>query len=906
MRSSNIDPEMEDYDVDAAFGGMPARAQNRRRVSTTERAQRPVRRPTPDADGPANSRRPRRQQTQNHKQKKESYNIISFFTDERTHFAAGIILCIVAIVMTICSISFLFNHATDQSALYGRTMAEAGGAEIENAGNVFGATLAHWLMVDSFGLGSFILALYLFVIGISCLGLKRVSFWPLSFRCLFSATSLSIIIGLITFDQENIFPLGGNHGYYINKFLIGFSGYLGAYAVSAILVGLLVAVFLYPIKRLLFHVRQLLPQRKVVEEVVSEFDQPDGDGVSVENAFNVSNENDPEEGIDADSNAIPQEHLRFTPQEALDTLGGENEIGDDVDIAQQEITEATGQVPAVAFGIPQERNITEKALSANGSDSGSGVPADPELIIVNHTQEEAEEEPEVQSIRHGDRITADQPYDHRASHSQYVFPSTELLIDRGNNCEINPEEQAHNKTLIVNALRSFNIEIMRIEATIGPTVTLYEIVPAEGTRIAKIKSLEDDIAMSLAAPGIRIIAPMPGKGTIGIEVPNRKPQMVSMKTVLESKTFKNNKYNLPMALGSTISNDIFIADLTKMPHLLVAGATGQGKSVGLNCIITSLLYSKHPDELKFVLIDPKMVEFTLYRRITNAFLAKLPEEDKAIITDPDKVIATLNSLCVEMDKRYELLSDAGVRSLEQYNERFEQRRLNPANGHRYLPYIVMIVDEFADLIMTAGKDISAPIGRIAQKARAVGMHMILATQRPSTDIITGMIKANFPARIAFRVLSSIDSKTILDRPGAHRLIGRGDMLTLINGATERVQCAFVDTEEIEAICEHIDNQPGFVEPYSLPEPMVEESGSGVSVDSSISKNKEFTECALFIASQNQASITMLQRKFEIGFNKAGRYMDQMEALGIVGHANGQKPREVLMTPEEVRRLLMEQ
>ena len=467
---------------------------------------------------------------------------------------------------------------------------------------------------------------------------------------------------------------------------------------------------------------------------------------------------------------------------------------------------------------------------------------------------------------------------------------------------INEEEQAYNKTLIVNALRSYDVEIKRIEATIGPTVTLYEIVPVEGTRIAKIKSLEDDIAMSLSALGIRIIAPIPGKGTIGIEVPNSKPQIVSMRTLLESATFAKakEKMHLPLALGATVSNEFYTTDLAKMPHLLVAGATGQGKSVGLNCIITSLLYSKHPDELKFVLVDPKMVEFTLYQRIANQYLAKLPDEARAVITDPQKVIATLKSLCVEMDQRYELLADAGVRSVEAYNERFVQRRLNPEKGHRYMPYIVIVVDEFADLIQTAGKDISEPICRIAQKARAVGMHMIIATQRPSTDIITGPIKANFPARIAFKTTQSIDSKTILDRPGAQRLIGRGDMLALIDGRIERVQCAFVDTEEVEAICEHIGSQPGFPMPMPLPE-VPEEGGSDAPAEIGAT-TEEFRRCAMFIASQTQASITMMQRKFEIGFNKAGRFMDQMQALGIVGPANGAKPRQVLMTPDEVQRL----
>ena len=532
----------------------------------------------------------------------------------------------------------------------------------------------------------------------------------------------------------------------------------------------------------------------------------------------------------------------------------------------------------------------------------AATPGEPEMIIKVPTDEVVQ--PAVaEPIRNGDHIGLDSTYDPRAAHSNYCFPPLELLKDRDAGVEINEEEQVANKQMIVKAFRSFGIEIVRIEATIGPTVTLYEIVPSEGTRISKIKSLEDDIAMTISATGIRIIAPIPGRGTIGIEVPNRKRQIVPMRKVLESASFraKTKKMHLPVALGATISNDIYVQDLTKMPHLLVAGATGQGKSVGLNCLITSLLYSKHPDELKFVLVDPKAVEFTLYKKIAPHFMAKLPEEDQAIITDPQKTLATLNSLCIEMDRRYELLSNALVRDVESYNSKFTSRHLNPEEGHRYLPYLVVIVDEFADLISTAGKEIFLPIARIAQKGRASGIHMVIATQRPSTDVITGMIKANFPARIAFRVLSSIDSKTILDRPGAHRLTGLGDMLTFINGATERVQCALVDTDECEEICSHIASQPGVYITYELPEPPTEEGPATERATVNV-HNEEFRQCALYTSLQTAASITILQRKFGIGFNKAGRYMDQMEALGIVGPANGSKPRQVLMTPESVQQL----
>ncbi|MDE6702726.1 MAG: DNA translocase FtsK, partial [Muribaculaceae bacterium] len=487
------------------------------------------------------------------------------------------------------------------------------------------------------------------------------------------------------------------------------------------------------------------------------------------------------------------------------------------------------------------------------------------------------------------------PFDPRADLSRYVFPGLDLLADRPSGNLIDPEEQQKNKDLIVKTLLDYKIPIQKIEATIGPTVTLYEIVPAEGVRIAQIQRLENDIALSLAALGIRIIAPIPGAGTVGIEVPNRDPKTVSIRSIIGSKKFAEacEKMRLPMAMGATISNDIFIQDLAKMPHLLVAGATGQGKSVGLNCIIASLLYAKHPSELKFVFIDPKMVEFAAYKKIERHFLAKLPDEEEPIITDPMKVPGTLSSLCVEMDNRYLLMSKANVRSVEEYNRKFCNHALNPENGHKYMPYIVTIVDEFADLIMVGGKEVPMHIARIAQKGRAAGMHIIIATQRPSADVISGMIKNNFPGRIAFRVMSMVDSKTILDRPGANQLIGRGDMLFLTNGNIERVQCAFIDTPEIDDITDHISNQIGYESAYLLPEPVMEGAAPSETNDPS-KRDALFNDCARFIVTQSTASTSSLQRRFSIGYNKAGKIMDQMEAAGIVGAAQGAKPRAVLM------------
>lgn len=880
-----IDPAVDDIGTETIPGARPVTPRPGRKRPQGSAAARPL------GEGSA-PRRTERSSAPKRKVKNESsYNFISFLRDYRTHLGFGIILCITAFAMTVCGISFMFNYGADQSVTHGRTAAEivSAGDVVQNAGGPVGSKLAEFLLVDTFGIGSFILAVYMFLIGLAVMKVKKCSFWSLSFRCLFSAAALSVIVGLLTYNSAGAFNLGGAHGLYMNKLLLDYTGALGAYCVLVALLGLLVAVYLKPLGSLWRVMSKAMTRPARAEEVSVEAEENEShidmlaDDDS-ETAGDTPASDDELETVTAAT--IPADHLRFMPQEDIEQ---DEEIEQSIDPIETEEEEET---PAEIVEEKSEPEVA-KVLSQ---------PGEPEMIIKNAALATVDSAEEDNYISDGDHIGLDEPFDQRASHSNYQFPPLELLLERPNPFVINEEEQAYNKTLIVNALRSYDVEIRRIEATIGPTVTLYEIVPAEGTRIAKIKSLEDDIAMSLSALGIRIIAPIPGKGTIGIEVPNSKPQIVSMRTLMESAAFAKakEKMHLPLALGATVSNEFYTADLAKMPHLLVAGATGQGKSVGLNCIITSLLYSKHPDELKFVLVDPKMVEFTLYQRMANQYLAKLPDEARAVITDPQKVIATLKSLCVEMDQRYELLADAGVRSVEAYNERFVQRRLNPEKGHRYMPYIVIIVDEFADLIQTAGKDISEPICRIAQKARAVGMHMIIATQRPSTDIITGPIKANFPARIAFKTTQSIDSKTILDRPGAQRLIGRGDMLALIDGRIERVQCAFVDTEEVEAICEHIGSQQGFPMPMPLPE--VPEEGGGDAPAEIGATTEEFRRCAMFIASQTQASITMMQRKFEIGFNKAGRFMDQMQALGIVGPANGAKPRQVLMTPDEVQRL----
>ena len=503
------------------------------------------------------------------------------------------------------------------------------------------------------------------------------------------------------------------------------------------------------------------------------------------------------------------------------------------------------------------------------------------------------------AIRHGAHISiaSSEPYAPELDLPDYKFPTLDLLEDRvAEAISLDKDELEKNKTQIIQTLRSFGIEIQRISATVGPTVTLYEIVPAEGVRISKIRNLEDDIALNLAALGIRIIAPIPGRGTIGIEVPNANKQIVSMRTLICSEKFVNNKMSLPIALGKKIDNENYIVDLATMPHLLMAGATGQGKSVGINALLVSLLYKKHPSQLKFIMVDPKKVELSIYRTIEKHFLAKLPNEEEAIITDTKKVINTLNALCIEMDNRYELLKEAGARNIKEYNEKFISRRLNPEKGHKYLPFIVLVIDEFADLIMTAGKEVEMPIARLAQLARAIGIHLIIATQRPSVNVITGTIKANFPARIAFKVSAKVDSRTILDAGGAEQLIGRGDMLLSFGSELLRIQCAFVDTPEVENVVEFIGSQRGYASAFELPE-YEGEDGEGAKEIDLTNRDKLFEDCSRVVVQMQSGSTSNLQRRFNLGYNRAGRIMDQLEAAGIVGPAVGSKPREVYFKTE---------
>lgn len=811
--------------------------------------------------------------------------ISGFFTSKRTRLGLAITLLILSVVWLLVAINYFKTGIADQSLASGMSISQMADAPegVENIGGAAGAKLAHIMMVDGLGISSVVLVIYFGVLALSLLGFLKCKFWSFTFKCLFTAVALSVIIGLFTYNAETAVHWGGVHGHYVNWWLMHTGSGLLALAVTVFLIGMLAVMYL--------------------TQLISFYRNVTG---SVQRA--------------REAMALAAGKARSTSTELADVPESTAEESEE-NVSEFETPEHT-TAPVVGFSIddieeiPDSSQETEAAEPIYGNYSIADVPetetdqpnkmpthsatatnakSEPEFVINDPGSETDIPMIKTEALENSPEALM-QPFNIRDILSNYKFPTADLLIDRPITLAADSNEQEENKNMIVNTLSSFGIGISKISATIGPTITLYEIVPADGVRISQIRSLEDDIALQLAALGIRIIAPIPGKGTIGIEVPNRDPQTVSMYSVINSKEFKECKMLLPMALGSTINNRMFIADLAKMPHLLVAGATGQGKSVGLNCIIASLLYKKHPGELKFVLVDPKMVEFSLYSRLEHHFLAKLPGEDDAIVTDADKALSTLASLCVEMDNRYDLLKEASVRTVEEYNRKFADRRLKKEDGHKYMPYIVIIVDEFADLIMTAGKDITLYIARIAQKARAVGMHMIIATQRPSTDIITGMIKANFPGRIAFRVAQMVDSKTILDRPGANRLIGRGDMLFSHNSMMERVQCAFIDTPEVEALVDFIDRQTGFTSAYILPEPPVEGASGALAPGSvDLSKRDElFDDCARFVSQNPTASTSLLQRRFGIGYAKAGKIMDQLEAAGIVGPALGQKPRAVLI------------
>jgi S-DNA-T family DNA segregation ATPase FtsK/SpoIIIE len=777
----------------------------------------------------------------------------------------GLFFIIISIYFLVAFTSYLFTWQEDQSYVIdangGWSNLFKGLEELKSSGvddpivqnwlGKIGALLAHQFIYEWFGIASFLFVFVFFVIGYRLLfKVKIFAIEKVLAYSFFFLLFLSLAFGFgHSFFADTPHFLEGEFGYWSNKLLVAQIGTTGVGGLIVFL-GLTILIIAY-------NIDFKLPQRDKNPEFVP--DVPEDIALEdeiksepVEFSLNDRYKNEPKK-----EQNIVLTPSRFEEKDEDEDLESILPLGTNVLLT-----------PTAAAATPLEVDQIEPSFT------------------IEKTEEEAKAEELVEQFGN---------YDPTLDLASYKKPHLDLLENYGSNkISVNADELEANKNKIVETLNHYNIEIDKIKATIGPTVTLYEIIPAPGVRISKIKNLEDDIALSLAALGIRIIAPMPGKGTIGIEVPNLHPEMVSMRSILATEKFQQTTMDLPIALGKTISNEVFIADLAKMPHLLVAGATGQGKSVGINAILVSLLYTKHPAQLKFVLVDPKKVELTLFNKIERHFLAKLPGEADAIITDTKKVVNTLNSLCIEMDQRYDLLKDAQVRNLKEYNEKFIKRKLNPNNNHRFLPYIVLIVDEFADLMMTAGKEVEAPIARLAQLARAIGIHLVLATQRPSVNIITGTIKANFPARLAFRVLSKIDSRTILDSGGADQLIGRGDMLLSTGNDLIRLQCAFVDTPEVDRVSEFIGNQRGYPEAYQLPEYIDENAESTRGDFDPDDRDPLFEDAAQLIVTHQQGSTSLIQRKMKLGYNRAGRIIDQLEAAGVVGPFEGSKAREVLL------------
>lgn len=812
-------------------------------------------------------------------------NFIRYAKSDRGCFMFGICLVFIAVFMLMGMISFFFTGAADQSKVVNKSFLEliTHKQEISNWAGVGGAFIAENLINKFFGVFAVVIPIFIAIIGIRLMKVHSISiirsFLLLAFVLLWGSITSSF--ALTRFFPDSHVVWGGSHGLIIEEILESALGWPGVLLVIVLMLIILV----------------IITKQASVEFFRDIFQKPLhlGQKSEDEDADEFEEEEEYEEEDDNDDVHEKKYLLSFLNIfKRKEKVVSEEEPNSDSIPEDQPI--ATQPILPIQ---PLRSEPIKPAVAAIVEDDFEVVVPEEETYVSDNITPSNPVQPEVSNDILDENGEEMEEYDPTLDLSSYQNPSMDLLKVYDNTGRgVDMEEQKMNKEKIINTLRNYGIEITSIKATVGPTITLYEIVPQAGVRISKIRNLEDDIALSLSALGIRIIAPMPGKGTIGIEVPNKDPQIVSMQSVIASKRFQECNYDLPVALGKTITNEIFMFDLCKMPHLLVAGATGQGKSVGLNAIITSLLYKKHPAEMKMVLVDPKMVEFNIYSTIEKHYLAKLPDAEKAIITDVTKVTQTLNSLTKEMDDRYELLMGANVRTIKEYNEKFKKRRLNPLKGHRFLPYIVVIIDEFGDLIMTAGKEIEMPIARIAQKARAVGMHMIIATQRPTTNIITGTIKANFPARMAFRVTSQIDSRTILDMSGANQLIGRGDLLFSQGSDLVRIQCAFVDTPEVEGITQFIGNQQGYSHAFELPEFTSNESSEdkvgGVDLND---RDALFDEAARLIVVHQQGSTSLIQRKFSIGYNRAGRLMDQLEAAGIVGPTQGSKPRDVYIADE---------
>lgn len=794
-------------------------------------------------------------------------------------FIAGVCVLCISVYLIISFVSNIFTGRIDQSYVQYGSLTHAA-----NYGGKLGAILSNYFMDTCFGFFSLLIPVFTLLVGIKWVAGYHIRLWKwflnFSIIMIWGSVFLSLITDVLPSKAINFFSfrLGGGHGDYVKNFLANNLGSLGAWIVV-----LATAVFylMYLTSETVTIVRRMMHPQDYIKKLPRK---------------GSNAEEDEEQNIELE---LQESHVAATDEEAqLDENAPVIDLNKVDDEAANDEAERTTSI-----------DLSTTPTSTTTTASTAGGTAELEIAVPEESAAHTDTKlditaPVIDDKAHGktvEEVLAQEPYDPRKDLRFYKFPTIPLLKHyEDNGPAIDMVEQNANKDRIINVLRNFGVEISSIKATIGPTITLYEVTPAPGVRINKIRNLEDDIALSLSALGIRIIAPIPGKGTIGIEVPNKNPRIVSMESIINTRKFQDSTFELPIALGKTITNEVFMVDLAKMPHLLVAGATGQGKSVGLNAIITSLLYKKHPAELKFVMIDPKKVEFSIYAPIERHFLAKIPDENEdPIITDVTKVVQTLKSLCQLMDHRYDLLKKAKVRNIKEYNAKFKARQLPQALGHDFMPYIVVIIDEFGDLIMTAGKEVEMPIARIAQLARAVGIHMVIATQRPTTNIITGTIKANFPARMAFKVMSQIDSRTILDQSGANQLVGKGDMLFLCGNTPTRVQCAFVDTPEVEKINEFISEQQGYLEAFELPEPQMDDDGSGKGPGdlSGETLDSLFEEAARLVVVHQQGSTSLIQRKFSIGFNRAGRLMDQLERAGIVGPTRGSKPREVFCSDE---------
>ena len=823
-------------------------------------------------------------------EKEENIDWKKLARDERTWKIAGSLFLLIAVFLLIAFVSYFFTWKEDQDKVFrgGSALLMDNDIKVSNLLGRLGALVSHFFIYKGFGIASLLIVTFFFVVGTNLLLNRKVfSIWRnlkyVTIGLLVLSTSLAFVL------SGSDFPFGGGTGVMISRWLVGIFGTIGT---AALLVVVAFAYFIWQ-----FNPTFQAPGRKQVLTTNEEggIDQPgEGEpplaGKTVNEMYAAGQGNSLKGSagmLEVTGNDVVKIHdLKLTekdlpPGEKMDK--GESAVEKEI---VSDILHKYEEFPA--GGTEQPKKDSEIRVGKKAA----GNTANELKLEINTSPEAVGDEVEIDN-----RLEEVIPYEPTLDLKDYKLPALDLLDTHGSERIIqDPAELENNKNQIIATLRNYAIEIQKISATVGPTVTLYEIVPAAGVRISRIKNLEDDIALSLSALGIRIIAPIPGKGTVGIEVPNAKKTVVSMRTLLDSDKFKQNSFSLPIAIGKKINNENFIVDLTSMPHLLMAGATGQGKSVGVNAILVSLLYSKHPSQLKLVLVDPKKVELSVYSTITHHFLAKLPNEDDAIITDTKKVINTLNALCIEMDNRYDLLKEAGCRNIKEYNSKFVARRLNPNKGHQFLPFIVLVIDEFADLIMTAGKEIEMPLARLAQLARAVGIHLIIATQRPSVNIITGTIKANFPARIAFKVSSKIDSRTILDVGGAEQLIGKGDMLISNNGEIVRLQCAFVDTPEVDRIAAFIGYQEGYPQAFLLPEYIDEKELEGKEFDLS-DRDSLFEDAARLIVQNQVGSTSLLQRRMKLGYNRAGRLMDQLEAAGIVGANQGSKARDVLIKTE---------